>query len=69
MSLYQPLKKVDRRCLNFLKEEKTQKHNFNDVALNGSVARKARAFLYHKGLEIRLHASEVMLLRHVEAKI
>ncbi|WP_269851539.1 hypothetical protein [Methanosarcina horonobensis] len=53
----------------FLKEENSQKNNLNYVALNRSVVRKVRAFLYQKGPEIRLHASEVMPLQPVEARI
>lgn len=70
MSKYQPFKKVDRRCLNFLKEEKIKKkYNFNYLALNRSSIREARAFLYQKGLKNLLHASKVMILQPVEVRV
>jgi hypothetical protein len=70
MSKYQPFKKVDRRCLNFLKEKKLQKkYNFEYFSLDRSSVRKARAFLYQKGLKILLHASKVMVLQPVEARV
>jgi hypothetical protein len=66
----QPFKKVDRRCLNFLKEQKLQKkYNPNYLALNRSLMGKARVFPSQKGLNIRLHAFKVMTLQSVEARV
>lgn len=70
MSTCQPFKKVDRRNLNFLEEQKLQKkYNLNSLALKRFVTRKARAFLYRKGLDIRLLISGVMHLQTEGAMI
>lgn len=69
MSLYQPFKKVDRRCLNFLNEEKPKKkHNLNYFPLHGSSVREDMAFFLQKGLEMRMHTSKEMPVQHKEAK-
>jgi len=70
MSINQPFKKVDRRSLNFLKEQKPQKkYNLNYFDFNRFLVREARAFLYRKGLKIRLHAPKVMPLQPAEVRV
>jgi hypothetical protein len=70
MSIYQSIKKVGRRCLNFLNEQKFQKKaNSNYPALKKSWMEKTSIFLSQKGLKIRLHASVRKLLQPVGVRV
>jgi hypothetical protein len=46
-----------------------KKSNVTDLALNRSSVRKALAFLYQKGLELRLHTPEKLALKPEEARL
>ncbi|MHC1757743.1 MAG: hypothetical protein AB9861_20370 [Methanosarcina sp.] len=47
----------------------SKKSNVTDLALNRSFVRKALAFFYRRGLEIRLHAPERIALKPEGARV